>query len=184
MFVQAVPIGAGPVKRGQQILKLDARRLEKDLARWVAFAELLKIKADRLSDDYLEEYVFGPLREDRQVKIEKRTALALASEQTKDRRSVGTVTSVDVLSADASLAAGEADVAATRAEIAAHMITVRKQRMIQVASERNVQEHIETIKVRISLTTVLSPWDALAKPLTTGGLFVEKGDPLIELTRP
>jgi multidrug resistance efflux pump len=183
MFVEAIFVASGKVIEGQPLLKLDSRKLERELAHQMAVIDLLKIKSERLSESYLDEFVFGPLNEDLNYKIANCNILTETKKQMQHRFNVGEILRLDIDLAVSALVKSHAEVTAAHDEIYAHKVSVKKQLAMQQAAETTAREQVDLLKTQVDRTKVVSPWNATVRALTADGLFVEKGDSLIELTQ-
>src|SRR5262245_30078995 len=79
------------VKAGQPVLQLDASVLERELLRQKNRLELNKITAERLTDDYLETYIWPPIRELVKVRAEETAFREEYLASAKDLAAVGEV---------------------------------------------------------------------------------------------
>lgn len=167
-----------PVTAGQPILKLDSLDFERELQKAQFQLKLLDIAAERLTDDYLNDFVYGPMQ----------SMIDFRSKVMDERAAVRDYVATDVGSDPAKIADAEAKLDAANAEklnavdsLARKKLDVANQKQDKEAEHAQATQSVGFMQKLIELSTLVAPVTGKVSVRTVAGVFVEKGDLLFEI---
>lgn len=178
-FVAKILLKTGqPVAAGQPILKLDTMRLERELEKTQMQLQVLDVAAERLTDDYLNSYVFGPM----QAMIDFRKVAAGNADFT--RNYVATSAGADdaqIALAGAKLDAASAELLNATDALERKKLDITRKKTDQDADRAQLNKSRELIQKLIDFSTIRAPRAGQLELQTVEGVFVEKGDALFAI---
>jgi multidrug efflux pump subunit AcrA (membrane-fusion protein) len=179
-FVARILLQTGqPVAAGQAVLQLDTLSLERELEKTRMQLRILDVAAERLADDYLSVYVFGPM--EAMIEFRKNSADNATFTQNYVATRIG-VSPADVALADAKLQAANVDLLNATDALERKKIDIAGKKKDQEADRAQLNKSSELVRKLIDLCTVLAPQAGRLELQTVEGLFVEKGDVLFTIT--
>jgi len=164
---------------GQPILKLDSLNFEREQQKAQVHLRLLDIAAERLTDDYLNAFVYGPM----QSMITFRSTVVSDRQAMRDDVAgrIG-VPQPTIDGAEAKLDEAKAELSNAVDSLARKKLEIAKQKLDKEAERTQLTQSVQFMQRLIDLSTIVAPVAGKIDLGTVAGVFVERGDLLFEIS--
>lgn len=182
MYVDAVRVMQGArVSKGDVLISLDQGDLRRRVIRAEARKSLLLLKAARLTDEYIETMIYGPLMRSSSLAQEDVETYAGMVKTTIDKFDDGEVTSTDVASVRGDHAAAVAELTKLRDTMLRARQQIARDRAQLKADHVLLDAEFAYILEQEKARLVTAPVGGIFSASVAPGMFVEEGDMLANI---
>jgi multidrug resistance efflux pump len=182
-FVEKLLVGESQIViAGQPVLKMGSLEVERQLMRYSMQLKILDLTDERLTSEYLDKYVFGPMEA---LKSFRQSTVGTASASLDwlqgQQRFSGAVSQQDIQKAEAGEKEQDAELLNSDDSLAKKKLDIEKQKAAAQIERAQLTKTVALMRNLIEISTIVSPSSGRVQFHTVAGVFVEKGDLLFEV---
>lgn len=185
-YVESIVASEGKIRKGDKILVLDTSYWRKEYDKLQLQSKLLDINAERLSQEYVDKYILGPLNaniqkartleaNDSHIKAFIESALQLKVSDSEG------LLSLQLTTAEIELDKARASTESASDALATKLIDLEKERADLADERMHLAASLHDFQSLIELSALGAPIDGTLRIHASAGVFVEKGDLLFEI---